>query len=257
MSQWSTGIPKENNGGVPVNLQDQHTEMVVAPLCITINSGTLLASPTVVDDSTLTLSAGHGASIGDILTIGEGDHFYWATILDFAGGANVPTVDSPLDYAFTTAALVVVGNDNLNAVGTLAAPITASLTPSPTTLWDITRIHVSIIDNVVMDSSKFGGIAGLTNGVVLRAVDGQVKNIVNVKSNGQLAATSSFYAYDEKAPAGVFGFVSNHVFGGQDHVGVTIRLVGSDGDTLEAIIQDDLSDLTIVKILAIGHVVTD
>jgi hypothetical protein len=251
------GVPIDIEGHAEVILQDQHTEMVVIPLHVEINSGLFLASPTVVDDTTLTLTAGHGASVDDIIVIKETTHSYVSGILDFAGGANVPTMDTPLDYDFTTAAEVCVGNPNLNVLGSLASPIVAHASPPPGVQWDITRIHVRMIDNTVMDAGTFGGIAALTNGVVLRRTDGTSKNIGNAKTNGDMIGLASAYSFDEKPPSGEHGFTVNFVFGGQDHVGVTLRIDGATDDEVQLIIQDDLQGISQFRATAIGHVVTD
>lgn len=257
MSQWVTGVPKEQNGGVPTNWQDQHSEAVIAPIHIEVSHGNLLAVPTVVDASTITLTAGHSAVVGNIVCIQETVSIYWATILNFAGGANVPTVDSPLDRVFTTAAEVCIGDANLNKVGSLAVPILAHMGPIVGVEWDITRLHVSVYDDGTMDSGKFGTIAGLTNGIVLRQVNGTSKNMGNVKTNGDLTFLASTHDYDTKAPAGFASLSADMVFGGPEHVGSVIRLDGNGSDTLQVIIQDDLSAVLSVRVMCIGHVVAD
>ncbi len=251
------GVPTDLSGNVEVALQDQHTEMIVAPIHVLINSGLLLASPTVADDTTLTLTAGHGASAGNIICIKEATHFYVGGILDFAGGANVPTMDTPLDHAFTTAALACVGNPNLNVLGSLASPVIAHLSPPPGVQWDITRVHVRMVDNTIMDAGTFAGIAALTNGIVLRRTDGDSKNVGNAKSNGDLIGLASSYAFDDKPPSGLYGFTVNLVFSGQEHVGVTMRIDGATADELQLIIQDDLQGIAELRATAIGHVVLD
>lgn len=247
-------LPRELNGGIPVNVQDQATEMVVVPLHEELNEGTLLAAPTAIDDMTISLDSGHGAAAGNIICIKEGVRFYVGMILSVP--ADVATMDTPLDFAFTTSALVCVANANLNVDGS-STPVVARASPPPGVRWDITRLHVNLIDGTVMDSSKFAGISALTKGVVLRKTDGVSKNIACVKSNADLELMASRYLYDDKAPAGTYGFTSNHVFAGQEHTGVVVRLDGSTVDEIQAIIQDDLTDVTLVRIVAIGHVVTD
>lgn len=251
------GVPIESSGAVPVALQDQHSEMIIAPLYVQSNSGELLASAVVVDDTTLTLDAGHGTGVGDVVCLKEGAHYYTGRVLDFAGGANVPTMDTPLDHAYAIDAGVCIGDANLNVNGSLATPIVAQVSPPPGVQWDITRMHIRMVDNAVMDAGTFGGIPALTNGVVLRRADGVSKNIGNVKTNGDLALLASSYSFDDKPPSGKYGFTSNHVFGGQEHVGVTMRLNGSSADEMQVIIQDNLTGNEVLQIVAIGHVVED
>lgn len=257
MTWQRVDLPLESTGHLPVALQDQHTEMVVAPLHEELNSGTLLSTGTAVDDTVLNLDNGHGANIDEIICVKETTHFYWGRILDFDGGPDVATMDTPLDHSFSDLSNVCIGDPNLNKAGSLAAPVIGVLGPNVGSQWDITRLHVNIYDDDSMDSSKFGGRAGLTNGVVLRMTDGTSKNIANVKSNGDLTLMSDAHIYDPKAPTNFHSFTSKHLFGGQGNVGVTIRLDGSTSDFLQVIIQDDLSSLLAFQVLAIGHVVMD
>jgi hypothetical protein len=254
MSWQRVDLPIEANGGVATNVQDQTSDIAFGPLYIDQNTGNLLASPTAINDYTISLSPGHGAIIGDIIVLRENSHHFWAEILSFA--TDVATIDRPLDYAFSTGSEVSIGDANLNKNGS-GTVVTGHLVPPIGTSWDVTRLHVRIVDNVVMDSAKFGGISALTRGVVLRRVNGNYKVIANAKSNGDLATFAYSDKYDDKAPAGVYGFLSKYVFGGQGNAGVAIRLEGVDADELQVLVQDDLTDLILVQVIAIGHVVVD
>ena len=66
---------------------------------------------------------------------------------------------------------------------------------------------------------------------------------------------TAHYAFDEKAPAGVYGFHALIHLAGQTEYGVTVRLDGDDGDRAELIIQDDLTALTNLIIRGHGHIV--
>jgi hypothetical protein len=227
--------------------------MALSPFHIDNNTGNLLASAAVVDSSTLTLTPAHGAVAGSLIVLREATHHYIGFVLSEA--LNVATMDTPLDHAYTTSADVSIGSANLNVDGATAVKY-AHVTPPIGEKWDVTRVHIRMTDASEMDSAKFGGISALTKGMVLRKKGAVYKNIANVKTNGDLSMMSSDYEYDPKAPASVYGFMSKHVFGGQDHVGVVIRLDGGSSDELEIIIQDDLDDLTSLSAFAIGHVVT-
>lgn len=247
--------PRESNGGVPTNLQDQTSEMALSPFHIDVGSGQFLAADTVVDTYTISLSAGHGASPGHIIILRDGVHHFYAGILSFAG--DVATIDSPMDWAFTTGeTLVTIGLTNLNVDGS-GTRVIAHIIPPPGVQWDVTAVHLTMTSTTVMTSDKFGGIAGLTKGFVLRQSGGVYKNIANTKTNQQLVLYSSLYEYDPKPPTGLHGFFSTHRFAGQENVGVTMRLNGATSDKAEAIIQDDLRGLATLAVLAVGHVVTD
>jgi hypothetical protein len=255
MGQWKrVNLPVESTGNVAVALQDQHTELVVVPMHIEENSGNLLASPTVVDSNNITLTAGHGVVVGNSICIKEGNNFYFGIVL--AVVTNTITLDTPMDTSYPASAIVCIGNPNLNVNGSIT-PKLAHLSPSPTARWDVTRLHVRMVDNSIMDAGTFAGASILSKGLVLRKKNGVFKNIANVKTNGDLAVNSSNYSFDLKPPAGKYGFTSNHILGGQSNVGVVIRIDGNDSDELQVIIQDDLTSIEELKILAIGHVVID
>jgi len=106
-----------------------------------------------------------------------------------------------------------------------------------------------------MDDGKFGGGSALTNGIVLRANNGDMTNIWNVKSNGEIALLAFDAQYADKAPAGLNGFRFRNTYGGQSKHGVVIRLGFS--EKLELLVQDDLTGLDGFTMMAQGHVVTD
>jgi hypothetical protein len=228
------GIPRESNGGVPTNWQDQHTEAIVAPLSVELNDGSLIAVQTAVDDTDITLTGGHGAVAGNVLCVQEDGHLYFGTVLSVA--TNVLTMDTPVDHVFTVAgAYVCIGDAGIE--------------------WDIVRIHANIIGTAAMDSGKFGDQPALTNGVVLRNLNGDAKNVANAKSNGELALLADQHVYDPNPPAAQESFFSKHVFGGPRDVGVVQRVVGDDNGKLQVLIQDNLTLVASLRVIAIGHVV--
>ena len=245
----------ESNNALPVNIQDQTTEIVDLYFNQNLDAVTL-ASNRSIDDTSFDLVAGHGASVGNTLCLVEAGRYTQTTILSVV--TNTITVDTPLDFAYTTAATCHLGEHDLSTTaGSLATPQIYSIQPPPTVEWDIVRIMIHIEDGTVMDSAKFGGITRLTNGVVLRVKNGIYKNIFNVKSNGEISERAYDIEYDPKAPAGVYGFRCRRTFGGQSKNGVVIRLDGDADDALQVLVQDDVTGLTHFHIIAQEHVVTD
>jgi hypothetical protein len=111
-----------------------------------------------------------------------------------------------------------------------------------------------ITDDTAMDDGKFGGIGALPNGIVLRVNNGVIQNLWNVKTNGELGLLCYDSAYADRAPSGQFGFRFRNTYAGQAKHGVVIRL--DQNDTLEVLIQDNLSALLDFRMMAQGHVVT-
>ena len=108
-----------------------------------------------------------------------------------------------------------------------------------------------------MDDSLFGGMSPLTYGIQVRKniTGGDYVNYWNAKFNGEIALVCYDFTYASKAPAGSFGLRFRNSYGGQAKHGVTIRL--DPGDTLEVLVQDDLTDLEEFHMMAQGHLVTD
>lgn len=118
---------------------------------------------------------------------------------------------------------------------------------------DVTRLMGYLQSGTAMDDSLFGSLGALTYGIVLRHKNGTTQNIWNAKTNGEMALLCYDFTYTTKAPAGQFGARFRNSYGGQDKHGVTIRL--DPGDTLELLVQDDLTGLGVFNMIAQGHIV--
>lgn len=239
---------------VDVNIQDQTTQDIDLLLQQELNVGNLLAADTIIDDKQITLTAGHGAVVGNSVCFREGKSFTQEIIT--AVNVNLITLDSPLDKVYTTAADICIGNVNM-AVNGSVTPVIFKIGPLPAgeDKWDLTRILGNITDDSVMDDSKFGGISALTNGIFFRRNNGVYKNLFNVKTNGELSLRMYDTKYSDKAPAGTYGFSFRRTWAGQSKSGVTIRLDSADSDVFECVVQDDLTGLTTFKVAVQGHVV--
>jgi hypothetical protein len=249
------------NGGLDVNIQDQYTEIIDLHLTQLVQVITIVTN-TSVDDTTITISSASEPTDGNNVCLKEGTAFYQGHILSHvANGGNWDiTLDTPLDFAFTTAGGCSERSENL-AVNGSVTPQRFTVSPkglAAGTEWDITRIMGVIVDAEAMDDSKFGGITGgLTKGVVFRRKDGTYKNIFAVRTNGDLAAHMYDVTYVDatRGPAGNESIRFRRTFGGQDKAGVVIRLCADTDDEFECIIQDDLTGLVDFQIIAQGHVV--
>lgn len=139
---------------------------------------------------------------------------------------------------------------NMNVNGSLSSPIIYEIKPPDDEIWHITRTLISITDQTVMDDSKFGGIAALANGVVLRENKTINDTITIWKSNQTMIEDMFNVVYSDKAPAGYYGLRGEYYFG---DIAVALKLDGSIGDKLEILIQDDLRNLDTFKIKAQAH----
>jgi len=253
--------------GVDVNVQDQITEIIDLHLGQLIQT-LLIATNTSIDDTTVKVTTVAEPTNGSSVCFKEGSAFYQGEILSHSASGDDWNIvlDTPLDFAYTTDGGCSERNINLATVDGSSTPVIFSVSPeglAPGTKWDIVRVMFQIVDATEMDDGKFGGIAnGLAKGIVMRHTDGIVKNIFNVKTNGDFAAHCFDAAYIPAAqgPSGNYAIRVRRTFGGQSKNGVVVRL-SEDGqarsDTFEIIVQDDLTDLIDFQIIVQGHVVDD
>lgn len=240
----------EPDGAVRVQIQDNQSELVGLKICQFLNSITLTSTATI-DTYIVNVAAGHGFIAGNVMCLRENGRFYQATVLSVA--TNAITLDTPLDYTFTTAAVGFRSQDNM-AVNGSVTPVTFKISPPGGTKWDVLGCSFHIVDDTAMDDAKFGGITALTRGLVTRKKDGTYKNIFNIKTNGDFSFRCDEVKYADKAPSGYYGFNAKKTFSIRH--GIVIRLDADKGDEFQVIVQDDLTGLTSLKAAAWGHVVS-
>lgn len=250
----------ENNGGVPVNVQDQTSRCFDIRFCKAVSGAYTLASDVAPDSYTITLTNATGLTAGDVVGLFQDSTnpaSYFGRILSIS--TNTLTLDTPVDNYFYTSLNPVLFEllCNANVNGATTRQIFA-IDNDSTIPIDITRVILHITSTSAMDDSTFGGITALTKGVVLRKkkADGSFTNYWNraIKTNGDFGLMAFDTRYDDKAPAGVYGFKMRYTFAGQDKHGVTCRL--DTGEELQLIIQDDLTGLTLFEAVAEGHFVS-
>lgn len=243
---------------IDVAIQDQTTELIDLYLVRHLANITLLQNYPI-GVNRINISSTVTPQVMNMVCLKEGRHFYQAeiTAVSSLGDNNYQlTLDSPLDYAFTTNGGCSLNDKNMNVLGSIDNPVVFSVSPRGLNVsWDINWILFHIHDNSPMDGSTFGGIPKLTNGVVLRSVDGITKNIGNYKYNSDFWHINGEVIYDDKAPAGEYGLASIKRFNGQAYNGVVVRLDNTTGATIEVLIQNDLRALGAFHITVHGQVV--
>ncbi len=244
-----------SNGGADVNVQDQTTPPVDFFFVQTIGMPTTLSVNAVIDDMSITVTDPSNFSVGNFVGLfcPDENRFYFGEVLAVTG--SVIGLDTPIDFAYQSGEVTVSTTRELNVDGSGASEafVVRGGGAGSDLSFDIVRIMVQITDDTVMDDAKFGGISALTNGIVLRRVDGETRNYFNVKSNGDFALLAFDAQYAVKAPAGFYGFRVRLTYGGQNKHGVVVRL--APGESLQLIIQDDLSGLASFRMMASGHIV--
>lgn len=250
--------PVESNGAIPVNIQDQHTKALDIPFIQNLTPTTLSvkANP---DDRTVTVTSTAGFTAGASIILAAAGNFYYGVQIGAVAG-NVVTLDTPIDSLFPAGSIIFPGSHHMNVdgssttqifqIGPVGGPAGVS-----TIELDITRVLGYIEDATTMDDAKFGGGTALTNGIVLRVNNSTLSNVWNIKTNGEIGLLCFDTQYTDKAPSGFYGLRFRNTYAGQAKHGVTLRL--QPGQTLQILIQDDLTGLTSFQMMAQGHFVTD
>lgn len=248
----------ESNSAMPVNIQDQHSRALDLKFIKATGIPTTLSVESVEDTRTITIADTTGFVDGNVVGVFEPNGpFYYGKQIGAPVG-NVITLDTPIDSVFPVGVAVLSASDNLAVDGSVTTQIfqIGSARRETTVELDITRFLGYIQDGTAMDDGKFGGMSALTNGIVLRIKDGSYTNVWNIKTNGDFGLLCFDTSYTTKPPAGTsHGFRFRNTYAGQAKHGVTIRLLP--GETLELLIQDDLTDLELFNMVAQGHLVTD
>jgi len=256
-ASYVTNFPLEENGGLAVNIQDQTSPAfdIFFTLDDTATFTTLLNNG-IKNSYEINITNTTGYSVDDYFGIFEGSFLYSGVILAING--NTLTLDTPLDYNFTTSAIVGVTNREMNVDGSTDVKIFGLALPGSANISiDVTRVMFKMTCTTPPEFTDFCDIEnGLTRGIVLRRTDGINQNYFNVKNNGELAHLMfDFNLYDQTKQQGVNGITGRFTFGGQAKHGVVVRL--NPGDSLDMLVQDDLRALIEFRIIAEGHVVTD
>jgi len=253
--QTNTGSDM-TGGALDVKIQDQVTPVIILPMALEV-ARTTLAVEAIEDGNTLTVVSSVGFVVGHHLRLVDtvNDKFYYATILSI--NVNVITIDTPLDFKYAVGSQIVDATINMAVDGSVTPVIFKHRLGVPSTSLDtdITRVILTCTTSGGIDLSGFGDGNALTNGLVFRKTGDNRNNIFNIKTNADMSNLAyDFNIYDTTNPAqGLDGFVSRLTFAGQNKIGVSLR-VGKD-DNLEVIIQDDLTGLNTLSLIAEGHVV--
>lgn len=259
----SSVVPVEVSGrgsrGVPIFSLDQTTNPLAVPF-LKERTTTSLSTDASKGDTQVSLTAAHGAVIGDILEMAS------LTILDLFVQARITnvvvndiTLDQPLNTDYATTDIAIVSTDNMLVNASLAVPQIFTILPLPTQQGDMVRIVLDIRGTNEMDFSSFGGDTALANGclVRIRQSDGNFRNLFNFKSNGDFINQAFDHAFlQPKQGNTIKGFTSRITWGGQSKHGVVIRLDGAAGEELQVLIQDDLETAatnTMFRMIAQGH----
>ena len=222
------------------------------------NGATTLSADVAVDDVTCTVTDPSTFSIGDYVTIRNPESIYFGEVLLVLG--NDITFDSPFAFAYESGDVIQSFTRDLNVNGSVTTQIFSIFGPGPVQVQlNITRLVFNCLTAAAVDLSKFGDIiGGLTNGIVLRGVPNPATGVPasnqwNVKTNGDIDTLTGtdWVPHSATNPAqGQDGFTARYTYGGKDKHDVIPPV--NEGDRIDLIIRDDLSSLSLFRLLFAG-----
>lgn len=221
--------------------------------CRGTGTSTTLSVAATSGDTSITVADATGIIVGSLVQLHNGGtreliHFH---VNGVAG--NVLTLSAPLDNSHDIGDTVEEVTVNMNVNGSLGSPISFKVQPPTGERWQFTRILPTMLDSApaTMDDGKFGALTALTNGVVVRTyVDGVFRTLTHWHKNNDLKEDMYDLTYSPNAPAGQSGLSARWTFTKAEFAP---DLVGSNGDYIEVLIQDDLTGLDEFKIKIQGR----
>ena len=247
------------NGGLDINVQDQHTDPILVYFNQVQNS-TTLAIDAVEDAYTIEVSDATGFLVDRYLILFNPTLQRFSVFFVIGVSGTTITLDSPLDVAYPSGTFADITTVDLNVDGSVTPQVFGlrgtTVPPGSVPLeFDLTRMMYQLVATDPVSFGLFGDLPALTRGIMFRKRDGRKKNIWNIKTNDEMALHMFDYdVFQALNPAqGVNGFKSRLTFAGQNKIGVTVRLgAGEDG---ELWVQDPLQNLLRFRVLVQGHIV--
>lgn len=248
-----TSITTEPGESVDVFIQDQTTPPIQYYLMNELKTDITLTSDIAVDDTVISVSAGHGfTGTGEYMVIRSGQSYIQSKVISVA--TNDITIQIPSNQIYTVANTEVLrGNIEMNVNGSVT-PVVFRFPATGTEPVDIKTIIVNIHSNTASDDSKFGDLVALTNGLLARKIDNLITNLGIFIRNGDFREYGANINYTDKAGGGDFSTVVT--FDMLEIYGVVIRLDPTTNDQFTALVQDNLSTLTRVRISVMGQITT-
>ena len=244
------------DGALNVHTADVHHFAAIRKFHKDSGVSTTLSVAATSEDTDITVVSATGFVVGDNILLGS-DSVAGIQSLYIINAivANTFTLDRPVDITKAIGTNVHVAITAMQGIaGTITSPVIYHVAPTPDEQWHITRFIVTMTHGSAGDLGLFGNLASLLNGVTLRLKsNGQYYNLTNWKANSDIKA--DFYDVEFDTRSGGGGTFGTSGRGSFYKLGMVIDLNGADGDSLEVLVQDNLTALSSFVITAQGHVV--
>ena len=245
---------------IDTNWQDQTTDAIIIYFNKVTNSTTLNGA-VELNDRIIVVTSATGIVVGSYIILFDPISVRFSTCFVTAVAGTSITLDSPLDFAYPDGTYVDIAIVDMSVDGSSTEQIFGlrgiGAPPGIDLSLDVTRIIFECTAASPIALNLFADLVALTRGLLIRSRNGRVKNILNIKTNGEIAGIMfDWTPYLATNPQqGIDGFVARLTFAGPSKIGVAIRL--PIGEDLESWIQDNLLGITRLRIYAEGHIVED
>lgn len=248
---WISGHINRTNK-VDVIINDQITPPFQHILMREDKTDILLTSIANRGDYTINVTSGHGftAIAGETVVLMEGENYHQTSVVSVS--TDIITLRTPIPNTFSTSAIVIRGNVNMNVDG--------SSTPQEFVYYkrsgvpmDVQYAHITIWNvSVQGDDGTFGDLAELTNGLIFQKDDGINVPLGNYKTNTDFKEFGANLSYNDKSGGtGQYGIDAS--FDIKKVYGVVIRLDPDTNDKFIAIVRDNLSTLPRLRVAIMGQ----
>lgn len=162
------------------------------------------------------------------------------------------TLDRQIDIAHPIGTSVEVEVINMAVTGSAGTPVVFRVAPPSGATWHLGRMIITMSHAAAGDMGTFGGIAAITNGVVIKAkISGFYRTVSNWRTNEDIASDMYDVRFDTRAGGGgTYGTTARWTV---TAVADAITLNGSNGDEAYVVVQDNLAGLTRFTVKAQGH----
>lgn len=239
------------------NPQDRTTDNIIIYFNKVTNSTTLsVAVPDITTNPRIIVVAdATGISVGSYIILFDPVSVRFSTFFVTGVSGLDITLDSPIDFAYPSGSNVDVAIVDMSVDGS-STPQVFGLRGSGTptgidVIFNVTRIIFECTASSAVALNLFANLTKLTNGLLIRSRNDRIKNILNVKTNGEIAGVMfDWTPYAATNPVqGIDGFVSR----------LTLTKIGAVtelpiGDDLETWIQDNFSTITSLRMYAEGYI---
>jgi hypothetical protein len=252
-------VPLVTENARDIHNSDIHVRPFSIPFLNFTNTTYALASAIAIDDISILLvdASGLAADGTEELWLTEGATHEEHPFIVLSKDVNTINLDRPIDHVYTTDARLErvyhnLAEANITDTASVTAPVIFTVTPPPNEILHVTHIHLVAESTALPAASNFMGITALTNGIVIRVVNGIRQTVGNYKKTSDfLIDVGTGYEHIDKLGGANYGTVVEWAV--RTTSDAIYEVPSADGAFLEIRVQDNVEALQDLHGHVIGH----